>query len=146
MIRHHKYLYVVLGILLMSSISVNVASEIPLSGLLLPDSENNLDRSSSISFSSDGNILATVYQREIYLYHPVTRAELEISPIVLNDDIKSVEFSEDSTNQGQGYLLVGRDSILTNSPAVSVISSPMPYVSDQTTPKLSNTDFVISNI
>jgi len=122
MVKSVKAVFLILLCFLLSSFSVAVSSEMPLSGLLEPESEGVLDRSSSIAYSGDGNLLAIAYQKEVYLYHALTRAELEISPIVLNDDVRSVEFTSDSSNQGSGYLLVGRDSELTNTPAVSIYS------------------------
>ena len=117
-------IYLILSIFLISIFSTCVVAEKPLSGLLTPDTEAILDRSSSISYSADGNILAVAYEKEVYLYHSLTRNELEISPLVLpnmgNDIITSVEFSIDSSNQGDGYLLVGRESIQANTPAISI--------------------------
>tara|TARA_B000000532_G_C18875075_1_gene410222 strand:+ start:1519 stop:3858 length:2340 start_codon:yes stop_codon:yes gene_type:complete len=99
-------------------------SEKALSALLTPDTDTNLDRSSSISYSADGTILAVAYEKEVYLYHSITRNELEISPLILpnmgNDIITSVEFTSDSSNLGDGYLLVGRESIQANTPAISI--------------------------
>ncbi len=117
-------IYFILSLFLISIFSTCVVAEKPLSGLLTPDTEAILDRSSSISYSADGNILAVAYEKEVYLYHSLTRNELEISPLILpnmgNDIITSVEFSIDSSNQGDGYLLVGRESIQANTPAISI--------------------------
>jgi hypothetical protein len=97
-----------------------VSADEPLSALLIPESEENLDRSTFISYSGDGNILAIAYEKEVYLYHTVSRSELENSPLTLNDFVKSVEFTGDSSNIGEGYLVIGRESIQTNTPAVSI--------------------------
>lgn len=114
------------SLFLLFSISLftpSIVADMPLSALITPDSEVNIDRSSSISYSGDGNLLAVAFEKEVYLYHTSTRNELEISPLVLNDFVTSVEFTSDSSNQGLGYLLVGRESIQTNTPAVSIYAT-----------------------
>ena len=119
-----KIVYILLALFLASIFSTSVIAEKPLSALMTPDSEVNLDRSSSVSYSADGNILAVAFEKEVYLYHSITRNELEISPLVLpnmgNDIITSVEFTSDSSNLGDGFLLVGRESIQANTPAISI--------------------------
>ena len=119
-----KIVYLLLTLFLVSIFSTSVVSEKALSALITPESDTNLDRSSSISYSADGTILAVAYEKEVYLYHTITRNELEISPLILpnmgNDIITSVEFTSDSSNLGDGYLLVGRVSIQANTPAMSI--------------------------
>ena len=115
------YLVLCMSIILFSPLfSCIVSADEPLSALLIPESEENLDRSTFISYSGDGNILAIAYEKEVYLYHTVSRSELENSPLTLNDFVKSVEFTGDSSNIGEGYLVIGRESIQTNTPAVSI--------------------------
>ena len=124
MMASRKIVYLLLTLFLVSLFSTTVVSEKALSALLTPDTDTNLDRSSSISYSADGTILAVAYEKEVYLYHSITRNELEISPLILpnmgNDIITSVEFTSDSSNLGDGYLLVGRESIQANTPAISI--------------------------
>ncbi len=124
MMASRKIVYLLLTLFLVSLFSTTVVSEKALSALLTPDTDTNLDRSSSISYSADGTILAVAYEKEVYLYHSITRNELEISPLILpnmgNDIITSVEFTSDSSNLGEGYLLVGRESIQANTPAISI--------------------------
>ena len=109
-----------LVVLFSPQFSCIVSSDEPLSALLVPESDENLDRSTFISYSGDGNILAIAFEKEVYLYHTVSRTELENSPLTLNDFVKSVEFTSDSSNIGEGYLVIGRESIQTNTPAVSI--------------------------
>ena len=78
-----KTVYLLLTLFLVSIFSTSVVSEKALSALLTPESDTNLDRSSSISYSADGTILAVAYEKEVYLYHTITRNELEISPLIL---------------------------------------------------------------
>ena len=120
--RQGKNAISVMFILISLSIVANVVqADAPLSVLLTPDSDVPLDRSDELSYSGDGNLLAVAFEKDVYLYHTGTRNELDFSPLVLNDDyVTSVKFTEDSTNQGEGYLLVGRTSIMTNTPAISV--------------------------
>ena len=124
MVKIVNLVSLVLLCLLLSPMFGIVSSEIPLSELIEPENDGTLDRSSFVAYSGDGNLLAISYENrnEVYLFHTITREELEISPIVLNDEVRSLEFTEDSSNQGSGYLLVGRESELTNTPAVSIYS------------------------
>jgi len=118
-----KVIYIILFIFSISLFAPATVADMPLSALITPDSEVNIDRSTAISYSGDGNLLAVAFEKEVYLYHTTTRNELEISPIILNDLVKSVEFTSDSSNQGAGYLLVGRESTLTNTPAISIYAT-----------------------
>ena len=114
-------LCIFLIILSFSQFSYIVSADEPLSALLIPESEDKiLDRSSSIAYSGDGNILAIGYEKEVYLYHTATRNELGHISVPDNDFVKSVEFTSDSSNIGEGYLVIGRESTLTNTPAVSI--------------------------
>ncbi len=120
MSRKNLVCYLLLTLLLMSQCSQTVGADEPLSALLVPESADLHDKSTDIAYSGDGNILAIAFETEIYLYHTVTRNELEISPLTLNDMVNSIEFTSDSSNIGDGYLVVGRESIQTNTPAVSI--------------------------
>ena len=104
-----------------SQFSAFASADEPLSALLVPDTEKNLDRSAEISYSGDGNLLAVSYGEEVYFYHTMSRNELDVqSPKSMNDYVTSVEFTSDSSNTGNGYLLIGRESVQTNTPAISV--------------------------
>jgi len=131
--RQSRKVIYLLFLLISVSLFSNIAkADAPLSVLLTPDSEVPIDRSTSISYSGDGNLLAVAFEKEVYLYHTTTRNELDFSPLILNDDlVTSVKFTEDSTNQGEGYLLVGRESFMTNTPAISIYDlSTIPWSHD----------------
>ena len=134
--RRQNAIYLMFFLISVSIVANVVQADAPLSALITPDSDVPIDRSDELSYSGDGNLLAVAFEKDLYVYHTGTRNELDFSPLVLNDDyITSVKFTEDSTNQGDGYLLVGRESIMTNTPALSIYDlSTIPwshdYVSD----------------
>ena len=130
--RRHNAIYLMFFLISLSIIANVVQADAPLSALITPDSDVPIDRSDELSYSGDGNLLAVAFEKDLYVYHTGTRNELDFSPLVLNDDfITSVKFTEDSTNQGDGYLLVGRQSLMTNTPAISIYDlSTIPWSHD----------------
>mgnify|MGYP001184128177 CR=1 FL=1 len=130
--RSQNIIYLMFFLISVSAVANVVQADAPLSALMTPDSDVPIDRSDEVSYSGDGNLLAIAFEKDLYVYHTGTRSELDFSPLVLNDDfITSVEFTQDSTNQGDGYLLVGRSSLMTNTPAISVYDlSSIPWSHD----------------